>query len=138
MNVQDIAQRAQAGVLRCITTGHLPDFSHTPPPATFAALTRLLVAGQSAGCNAREIVELAQTIAIACHGQRHLWEDLGLAGRTEISTLLAHYFRPLRQRNVLDLRWKRFLFGKLGLQPPGCSQCDQSPVCFGAQATRQD
>lgn len=138
MNAQNIAQRARDGVLRHIASGRLPDYSRTPPPATFAALTRLLVAGQSAGCNAREIVELAQTIAIACHGQRHLWEDLGLAGRTEISTLLAHYFRPLRQRNVLDLRWKRFLFGKLGLQPPGCSQCDQSPVCFGAQATRQD
>ena len=138
MNVQNIAQRARDGVLRHIASERLPDYSRTPPPATFTALTRLLVAGQSAGCNAREIVVLAQTIAIACHGQRHLWEDLGLAGRTEISTLLAHYFRPLRQRNVLDLRWKRFLFGELGLQPPGCNQCDQSPVCFVTQATRQD
>ena len=138
MNVQNIAQRARDGVLRHIASGRLPDYSGTPPPATFAALSHLLVTGQSSGCDTREIVELAQIIAIACHGQRHLWEDLGLGGREEVSTLLTHYFHPLRQRNVLNLRWKHFLFGELGLQPPGCSQRDQSPVCFATQATRQD
>lgn len=89
---------------------------------------------------------LAHAIAAASMGERHLWQDLGLSTRDELTTVLQTFFPGLHARNTpLDktgqtLKWKRFLFKELGeqiglphLQPPGCHACRQRPFCFANQ-----
>jgi hypothetical protein len=79
----------------------------------------------------------AGAIASASFGSQHLWQDLGLAGREEVTYLLESYFPNLASRNVNNFKWKKFLFMELGiaigvknLRPPKCKGCDQFKVCF--------
>jgi nitrogen fixation protein NifQ len=83
---------------------------------------------------------LATIIAHACLRPDHLWRDLGLAGRTEVTWMLTRYFPTLVVLNVADLRWKKFLAAQralsLGLQPgpaPGCPGCEDYGYCFPPQ-----
>ncbi|MBE7421367.1 MAG: nitrogen fixation protein NifQ [Zoogloeaceae bacterium] len=106
-------------------------------PRPLRGLVEMMMAHRPPGADSRRSRWLAHAIAAACHGERHLWQDLGLAGRDEVSGLLETYFRPLAARNTQDLKWKRFLFaelgaalGKPGMRPPGCSKCDHLPICF--------
>jgi nitrogen fixation protein NifQ len=96
-----------------------------------------MLARRSAGVDARHAAWLAQAIAAATHGKRHLWQDLGLSGRTDVSALLQYYFEPLYQANVQDLKWKRFLYDQLGatlgrqdLRAPGCAACGDFGRCY--------
>ncbi len=80
---------------------------------------------------------LANAIASACYGAQHLWQDLGLENRRELSNLIAAWFPLLYAQNKTDLRWKRFLFGKLGerqgipdLRAPECIHCDTFAACY--------
>lgn len=85
---------------------------------------------------------MAGAVACACFGSRHLWEDLGLVSRSEATVLIERHFPQLARGNVRDLKWKHFLFERLGeylklpdLYPPGCPGCDEFSVCFpGRQA----
>ena len=79
----------------------------------------------------------AGTVASACFGARHLWQDIGLSGRDEVSALLQRHFPRLAAGNTRDLKWKRYLFIRLGeqlgspeLRPPRCDGCDDYAVCF--------
>lgn len=106
-------------------------------PADFLALVALLRQHQTDSANKLHAEWLARAIAVACHGGRHLWEDMGLGGRDDVSRLLETYFQPLYQRNFKYLRWKRFLFAELGAtrgmpeyRPPFCGKCAQCSVCF--------
>ncbi len=110
-------------------------------PRSFGELVELMMAHRTAGGDPGRAFWLAHAIAAACHGERHLWQDLGVAGRGEVSGLLESYFQPLAARNTQDLKWKRFLFaelgaalGKPGLRPPGCGKCDHLPICFPPEA----
>lgn len=80
---------------------------------------------------------LATIIAHACLRPDHLWRDLGLAGRDEVSAMLERYFPSLAMLNVENLRWKKFLAQQLALslgqQPgpaPGCPGCEDYGFCF--------
>src|SRR5262245_47879785 len=80
---------------------------------------------------------MAGTIASACFGSRHLWQDIGLDGRTEVSGLLKHHFTGLAAGNTRDLKWKRYLFLRLGdqlgvddLRPPRCDGCEDFNLCY--------
>lgn len=106
-------------------------------PDDFAALVELLRANQTPNAEARQADWLARAIAAASFGGRHLWADLALSDRDEVSALMAHYFQPLFARNTRNIKWKRFIFAELGkrqgrdgLRPPGCSHCDQFQTCF--------
>lgn len=94
-----------------------------------------------AASDAPAVTLLAGCLATACMGPHHLWQDLGLSGRAEVSRLMALAFPTLFASNVHDLRWKRHLFLSLGrtlgvadLKPPKCSLCDQFDDCMGASA----
>ena len=52
--------------------------------------------------------EVAYWMAAACFGENHLWQDMKLANRKELSGLIAYHFRPLFQRNTGDMKWKKF------------------------------
>lgn len=80
---------------------------------------------------------LATIIAHACLRPDHLWRDLGLAGRDEVSAMLERYFPSLAVLNVENLRWKKFLARQLafslGREPgpaPGCPGCEDFGFCF--------
>jgi len=108
-------------------------------PALFAPLTELLLAQRAPGLAERPARWLAHALAAASFGSRHLWQDLGLSGRAEVSRLMQLCFPALAQQNTADLKWKRFLFlalgeqlGRPGLMPPHCTRCDEYAACFGA------
>lgn len=76
--------------------------------------------------------------ACGCFGSRHLWQDLGVAGRDDVTRLLNAGFATLAAGNVRNLKWKRYLFLALGrqrgeadLRPPRCDRCDEFANCFG-------
>jgi nitrogen fixation protein NifQ len=110
------------------------------PPA-LAQLVALMLDNCSVAVDAQSARWPAHAIATAGFGQRHLWEDLNLSGRQDVSALLQHYFEPLYRRNTQNLKWKRFLFEELGaarglagLRPPGCRHCEEFSQCFSSDS----
>jgi nitrogen fixation protein NifQ len=84
---------------------------------------------------------LASIIAHACLRPDHLWRDLGLSGRDEVTDMLSRYFPALVARNVDGMRWKKLLARELALslgrtpQPaPGCPGCEDFGFCFGDES----
>jgi nitrogen fixation protein NifQ len=83
---------------------------------------------------------LAFMIARRAVQPNHLWEDLGLRSRDELSRLLFRHFAPLARRNVKNMRWKRFFYrtlcesdGLVMCATPVCSSCGDFDLCFGAE-----
>lgn len=84
---------------------------------------------------------LAAMIARRVMEPNHLWADLGLRDRGELSRLLNRHFRPLARRNVNNMRWKRFFYRTLcedeGLilrTTPVCTECNDFNHCFGDES----
>ncbi|MCQ8128938.1 nitrogen fixation protein NifQ [Methylomonas rivi] len=83
---------------------------------------------------------LIAIIVAACLGSDHLWQDLGLWSRPELSAMLKHNFPRLAERNHKDMKWKKFLYKQLceaeGLyvcRAPSCEVCQDYPQCFGPE-----
>lgn len=79
-------------------------------------------------------------IVAACLGSDHLWQDLGLFNRSELSALLNHNFPAMAAKNLKDMKWKKFIYKQLceeeGLyvcRAPSCEVCQDYPNCFGAE-----
>ncbi|WP_050449912.1 nitrogen fixation protein NifQ [Achromobacter spanius] len=73
----------------------------------------------------------------ACLRPDHLWRDLGLSGREDLTFVLARHYPGLVMRNARNLRWKQFLAYSAcehaGLPPsaaPGCFQCEDHGACY--------
>lgn len=89
----------------------------------------------------RGVVEeewLARIVARRSLGQNHLWQDLGLSNRGEVSTLLDRHFHTLAAANVGNMKWKKFFYrqlcrreGVLLCKSPNCEVCDDFSNCFG-------
>jgi nitrogen fixation protein NifQ len=69
----------------------------------------------------------------------HLWEDLGLMSRPDLTQLMARHFPGLAARNP-GMRWKRFLYrslcerqGFVACAAPSCAQCDEFSICFDGE-----
>lgn len=125
-------------------------FAHAPAPAALPVavitgehaefvrtLHSLLLTHIGAAVHVDDAACLASIIAHACLRPDHLWRDLGLAGRDEVTWMLTRYFPTLVALNVANLRWKKFLAGQralaLGLIPgpaPGCPGCEDFGHCF--------
>lgn len=83
---------------------------------------------------------LAVMIARRCKAPHHLWQDLGLRNRGELSRLMSQHFTVLAERNSGDMKWKKFLYrlvcrseGFSLCVAPVCSDCDDFENCFGAE-----
>jgi nitrogen fixation protein NifQ len=70
----------------------------------------------------------------------HLWEDLGLRDRTELTRLLERHFAPLAADNTRNMRWKRYFYRMLCeaegftlCSTPVCSDCTDFDMCFGEE-----
>ena len=84
---------------------------------------------------------LAAMIACRTMEPNHLWEDLGLRDRSELSRLLARHFAPLAARNTNNMRWKRFFYrtlcetdGIVMCSTPVCTSCGDFNICFGDES----
>lgn len=84
---------------------------------------------------------LATMIARRAMEPNHLWEDLGLRDRSELSRLLARHFAPLAARNTNNMRWKRFFYrtlceadGLVMCSTPVCTSCGDFNICFGDES----
>jgi len=84
---------------------------------------------------------LAHIIARASLGSNHLWQDLGLVGRCDLSALMRRHFPDLAALNAHDMKWKKFLYRELcrrdGLivcKSPNCEVCTDYAACFGAES----
>lgn len=84
---------------------------------------------------------MAAMIARRVMEPNHLWADLGLRNRGELSRLLNRHFRPLARRNVKNMRWKRFFYrtlcedeGLILCTTPVCTECNDFNHCFGDES----
>lgn len=85
-------------------------------------------------------VWMAHVIAAGCMAPDHLWHDLGLWSRKDLTALMRRNFPPLAARNLKDMKWKRFLYKQLceaeGIytcRAPSCEDCTDYHVCFGSE-----
>ena len=84
---------------------------------------------------------LAAMIARRAMEPNHLWEDLGLRERPELTRLLMRHFAPLAVRNTKNMKWKRFFYrmlceddGFVMCTTPVCTQCNDFDLCFGEES----
>ena len=84
---------------------------------------------------------LAAMIARRAMEPNHLWEDLGLRERAELTRLLSRHFAPIAARNAQNMRWKRFFYralcesdGFVMCTTPVCTECQDFDLCFGDES----
>ncbi|MGD2117369.1 MAG: nitrogen fixation protein NifQ [Chromatiales bacterium] len=83
---------------------------------------------------------MAEIVIAGCLGNDHLWQDLGLWQRADLSKLMLDNFAPLAKRNDKDMKWKKFLYKQLceteGIytcRSPSCEVCADYANCFGPE-----
>ena len=83
---------------------------------------------------------MARIVAIACQGQDHLWQDMGLWSRSQLSELLLRNFPELAEKNINNMKWKKFLYKQLCItegiytcRAPSCEVCTDYDNCFGSE-----
>ncbi len=87
-----------------------------------------------------EVRAIAETVAVACLGDNHLWQDLQFASRAELSALMRQWFPALVEKNHADMKWKKFLYKQLCereeifvCKSPSCAVCCDYAKCFGPE-----
>lgn len=98
----------------------------------------LLLAHRSSGARIEEW--LAHIIVRRSLCPDHLWRNLGVRSRKELSETLFRHFRALAEQNVRDMRWKKFFYremckteGILICKSPVCDTCPDFAECFGPE-----
>lgn len=90
----------------------------------------------------RDISEqwMAYIVTAACMANDHLWQDLGLWSRVYLSRLMNENFPRLAEKNIHDMKWKKFLYKQLCEQEgintcraPSCEYCTDYIKCFGPE-----
>lgn len=83
---------------------------------------------------------MAEIVIAGCLGSDHLWQDLGLWQRADLSRLMLENFEPLARQNDKDMKWKKFLYKQLceaeGIytcRSPSCEVCRDYEHCFGPE-----
>ena len=80
---------------------------------------------------------IADIVAVGCMGSDHLWSDLGLFSRPDLSALMALNFPTLAAANDRNMKWKRFIYKQLceaegmrACRAPSCEVCADYRNCF--------
>ncbi len=83
---------------------------------------------------------MAEIVTTACMGGDHLWQDLGLWSRVDLSRLMTQNFPALAAKNTRDMKWKKFLYkqlcegeGVVVCRSPSCEVCVDYAKCFGPE-----
>lgn len=118
-----------------VTSGVRMDPERT---AELADLRKLLLAQRSGRSDSE--LWMVEIVTAGCMGSDHLWQDLGLWRRADLSKLMLENFQPLAQRNDKDMKWKKFLYKQLceaeGIyvcRSPSCEVCVDYSNCFGSE-----
>ncbi len=87
-----------------------------------------------------EIDWIIGVIVAGTLGSDHLWQDLGLWSRSQLSAMLQYNFPELAAKNDKDMKWKKFLYKQLceaeGLylcRVPSCDVCIDYAKCYGSE-----
>lgn len=101
-------------------------------------LHRLLMQHRTHGGESQAL--MADIVVAGCLGNDHLWQDLGLWARTDLTRLMNENFASLAVRNDRDMKWKKFLYKQLceteGIytcRAPSCEVCADFAACFGPE-----
>lgn len=88
--------------------------------------------------NSESELWMAQIVAVACQAQDHLWQDMGLWSRNQLSELFMHNFPSLTLMNTKNMKWKKFIYKQLCItegiytcRAPSCEVCADYDQCFG-------
>jgi nitrogen fixation protein NifQ len=83
---------------------------------------------------------MADILTAGCMGGDHLWQDMGFWSRKDLSAFIGHAFAPLAEKNVHDMKWKKFFYKQLCNQEgiytcraPSCQVCTDYSDCFGPE-----
>lgn len=83
---------------------------------------------------------IATMLIAGCNGHHHLWEDLGLFCRPDLTAMIAENFPELAIRNDRDMKWKKFIYkqlcdreGIIACPAPTCDACADFKVCFASE-----
>lgn len=83
----------------------------------------------------------AKIVARRAQRPHHLWQDLGLRNRRELSWLMERSFPALAAKNGSDMKWKKFLYRVICKDDnfslcvaPTCEECSDYEACFGEEA----
>ncbi len=83
---------------------------------------------------------VADILIAGCMGGDHLWQDLGLWSRKDLTALIRSAFAPLADKNIHDMKWKKFFYKQLCIQEgvytcraPSCQVCADYQECFGPE-----
>lgn len=101
---------------------------------------RLLLVQNATHPDAPESRWLAAMVVRRSMEPDHLWQDLGLTSRQDLSDMMVRHFFPLAARNTRDMKWKKFFYREMcaaeGMsicKSPVCDTCGDFPVCFGPE-----
>jgi nitrogen fixation protein NifQ len=83
---------------------------------------------------------VAHALSQASLGDDHLWQDLHLPSRRELSALMNRWFPVRAARNDRDMKWKKFLYKQLCdraelsiCRAPSCGVCSDYARCYGPE-----
>jgi len=90
--------------------------------------------------DAIESNRMTMIIAAGCMGGNHLWQDMGLWSRKDLSALIQTNFPQLAAKNDKDMKWKKFFYKQLCIaegiyicRSPSCEVCPDYSDCFGSE-----
>lgn len=91
-------------------------------------------------CKNDSEIWMAEIVTAACMADDHLWQDLGLWSRDQLSRLMTANFPSLAAKNEHDMKWKKFLYKQLcekeginACRAPSCEYCTDYLACFGPE-----
>lgn len=135
--------------LRCIVVTYFPGAANLLEPFGFdrestvaddeQCLRRLLLRSRTTPAP----ISTVFSIIIARRAMRpnHLWQDLGLGNRSELSRLMLRHFAPPALRNNQELKWKKFFYRIICRDDntrmcvaPCCSECSDFEGCFSEES----
>lgn len=83
---------------------------------------------------------IARIISAGCQASDHLWQDLGLWERKDLSRMMLHNFPVLAEKNDKNMKWKKFIYKQLCItegiytcRSPSCEVCADYNDCFGPE-----
>lgn len=86
-------------------------------------------------------VFFAHIVARRAMRDDHLWQDLGLFERPELTRLLNRHFPSLARGNTSNMKWKKYFYRRLCeaegfsiCSAPSCRECHDFEGCFGEES----
>jgi len=83
---------------------------------------------------------IASMLIASCGGHHHLWEDVGLFSRSDLTAMIRENFPRLAEKNDRDMKWKKFIYkqlcereGIIACPAPTCDACADFSICFAPE-----